>query len=112
MIILSLGGLPFFGGFYSKFYLFMSLINSKSYFLSFVILVCSTISVIYHIRLLRFIIFIPTNNEVKLEYPLVESFSNVLTLLMVILCILNIMMIIFHPYLYLIFKIIVLGSVL
>lgn len=50
--LLSFAGIPPLAGFFGKFYVFMSLIESNNYFLAGLVVLVSFVSVIYYIRLL------------------------------------------------------------
>ena len=59
IILFSNAGVPPFLGFFAKFFIFLALINSKYYFLCFLIIILSIISTIYYLRLIRFLFFEP-----------------------------------------------------
>jgi NADH:ubiquinone oxidoreductase subunit 2 (subunit N) len=100
LILISLAGLPFFLGFISKWYIFLSLLNNFNYFELFLLLSISVLSASYYIRLIRFIFF--SNNKidkVKLHTPLEFSFG--FYDLLVFLIFLNIFLILIHNTVYL-----------
>jgi NADH-quinone oxidoreductase subunit N len=53
-ILLSMAGVPFMAGFYSKFYFFLALYSSGNFFLTFFILLISVASSIYYLSLFAF----------------------------------------------------------
>lgn len=61
IILFSNAGVPPFLGFFAKFFIFLALINSKYYFLCFLIIILSIISTVYYLRLIRFLFFEPAN---------------------------------------------------
>jgi len=103
-ILLSLAGLPFFIGFISKWYIFLSLINKGSYIELFILLIVSIISAAYYIRILRFLFFL-NNKNLKIKTFLNLKYSESLLIYLILLFILNMLIIILHPWIYLlIFK--------
>jgi NADH-quinone oxidoreductase subunit N len=65
IIFFSLSGIPPLSGFFSKFFIFLSLIESKEYLISFVTICISIISVFYYIRIIKVIFF--ESSKIKLE---------------------------------------------
>ena len=99
-ILLSIAGLPFFIGFISKWYIFLSLLSNNQLIELFVLLGASIISAAYYIRLIRFIYFVENkNNKVKIytNIKYKKIFYNIIILLFII----NILVIFFHNWIYL-----------
>jgi len=61
--LLSFAGVPPLAGFFGKFLVFQSLIDSSQYFLALCVVILSVISAVYYIRLIRFCFF---NDFVKI----------------------------------------------
>jgi NADH-quinone oxidoreductase subunit N len=100
LILFSLAGLPFFLGFISKWYIFLSLLNNYNYFELFLLLGISVLSASYYIRLIRFIFFSENKiKKVKLHTSLDFSFG--FYDLLVFLIFLNIFIILIHNTVYL-----------
>lgn len=100
LIIFSLAGLPFFIGFISKWYIFVSLIDYFNFFEVLIFLSVSILSSSYYIRLLRFFYFSFKTNKIK-RYSVIKfdaSFYN----LMVLLFMINLFTIIYHNIIFLI----------
>ena len=56
-LILSLAGVPPFAGFCGKFFIFLAIINQGEYFYAFLLFFTSIVTVVYYLRLIRFIYF-------------------------------------------------------
>lgn len=100
LIIFSLAGLPFFIGFISKWYIFISLIDYFNIFEVLIYLSVSILSSSYYIRLLRFFYFSFKTNKIK-RYSTIKfdnSFYNLIMLLFMI----NLFTIIYHNIIFLI----------
>lgn len=100
LIILSLAGLPFFIGFISKWYIFISLID---YFNNFEVLIFLSVSILsssYYIRVLRFFYFSFKTNKIK-RYSTIK-FDNFFYNLIMILFMINLFTIIYHNIIFLI----------
>jgi NADH:ubiquinone oxidoreductase subunit 2 (subunit N) len=94
--ILSLAGLPFFMGFFSKLYILLALISSGYFFLALILLFVNILTTLYYIRLIRFLFF--TENK-KVEYLYVNiRYSIILYELMMGLFLLNILVLFYHNY--------------
>jgi len=63
IIIFSLSGIPPFGGFFVKYEIFFSLIESSFFFFSYFLLILTVISFFYYLRLIKIIFF---ENSVKI----------------------------------------------
>ena len=96
--LLSLAGLPFFMGFFSKLYILLALISMGYFFLVIILLLINILTTIYYIRLIRFLLFIEEKNN-KVNYLYVnKKFSHSLYGLMMFLFILNIFTLFYHNY--------------
>ena len=84
LILFSIGGIPPFIGFFSKFYVFLSLIENKLYFISIIGILSSVLGIIYYIRLIRIMFFNSEVNNISLfffEVNKTKSYIISLTLL-------------------------------
>jgi NADH-quinone oxidoreductase subunit N len=97
-IILSLAGLPFFVGFFSKLYVLLSLIASGYFFLVIILLFINILATLYYIRLIRFLLFIEDKNMKIMQRPTGIKYSSILYNTIIFLFILNILMLFFHNY--------------
>jgi NADH-quinone oxidoreductase subunit N len=97
--LLSLAGLPFFMGFFSKLYILLALISSGYLFLVIILLFFNILITIYYIRLIRFILFTEERNYKVLKIYNNIKFTSLLYDLMLIIFILNILILFFHNYL-------------
>lgn len=57
IVFFSNAGIPPFLGFFSKFFVFLALVNQKYYFICIFIIFLSVVSTVYYIRLVRFLFF-------------------------------------------------------
>ena len=57
LLLLSSAGIPPLAGFFGKFFVFQSLMESDAYLLAGTVILLSVVSAIYYIRLIRFIFF-------------------------------------------------------
>jgi NADH-quinone oxidoreductase subunit N len=96
--ILSLAGLPFFMGFFSKLYILLALISMGYLFLVIILLFINILVTIYYIRLIRFLLF-TEDKSMKVNYLYVNvKFSKSLYDLIMFLFILNILVLFYHNY--------------
>jgi NADH-quinone oxidoreductase subunit N len=96
--LLSLAGLPFFMGFFSKLYILLALISMGYFFLVVIILFLNIVITIYYIRLIRFLLFTEEKNN-KVNYLYVnKKYTDSLYSLMIFLFMLNIFTLFFHNY--------------
>lgn len=100
LIIFSLAGLPFFIGFISKWYIFLSLIDYFNIFEVLIYLSVSILSSSYYIRLLRFLFF--SFKSIKIKRYSVIKFNNFFYNFIIILFIINLFTIIYHNIIFLI----------
>ena len=61
MILFSLGGIPPLSGFFSKFYIFLSMLDSGLYSLSFYTVIIACLSAFYYLRMIKIILIEKTN---------------------------------------------------
>jgi NADH-quinone oxidoreductase subunit N len=85
IILFSLAGIPPLAGFFAKFYIFMSVIETEMYWLAIVGLVTTVISSFYYLRIIKIIYFdkpkkaFEENHEWGLKISLVSSTILILT---------------------------------
>jgi len=65
LTIFSLSGIPPMGGFFVKYEIFYSLLNSSFFFLGYSLLLLTVISFFYYLRLIKIIFFEDTKTFVK-----------------------------------------------
>jgi NADH-quinone oxidoreductase subunit N len=58
LIILAIAGIPPLAGFFSKFFILLSLIGAKYYFISLIVILFSSIACFYYIRLVKIVFFV------------------------------------------------------
>ena len=79
IILFSLAGIPPLAGFFAKFYVFMSVIQSEMYFLAIIGLITSVISAFYYLRIIKIIYFdkpakqFDENNDFNIKIPVIVS---------------------------------------
>lgn len=66
LLFFSIAGIPPLMGFFSKFYIFFSLVDTKYYILGVVIVICSTLSTFYYIRIIKILTFEKNNKPIIL----------------------------------------------
>ena len=71
IILFSLAGIPPLGGFFAKFYVFISVIESDMYFLAIVGLLTTVISAFYYLRIIKIIYF----DEAKTQFDQTKNFN-------------------------------------
>jgi NADH:ubiquinone oxidoreductase subunit 2 (subunit N) len=111
-ILLSMGGVPFFAGFYSKFYFFMALYSSFNFNLLFALLFVSVVSSIYYIRIIRFLLFTDDFNCNSNLNFLNLNFYNLMFIILIVFFIFNCVIFFFHDVLYLYIQHVILVSFL
>ena len=72
IIFFSLAGIPPLGGFFAKFYVFMSVIKSEMYLLAIVGLLTTVISAFYYLRIIKIIYF----DETKILFDDIKNYST------------------------------------
>jgi len=100
-VILSLAGLPFFMGFFSKLYILLSLISMGYLFLVIILLFMNIVITLYYIRLIRFLFFNEDKNIKNKQIYLSVKQSRSIYALIMTLFILNILILFFNNYLFL-----------
>lgn len=98
-LILSLAGLPFFMGFFSKLYILLSLISMGYLFLVIILLFMNILITLYYIRLIRFLLFNEDKDIKNKQIYLTVKHSTSIYSLIMTLFILNILVLFFHNYL-------------
>jgi NADH-quinone oxidoreductase subunit N len=96
--MLSLAGLPFFMGFFSKLYILLALISYGYFFLVIILLFTNILITLYYIRLIRFLLFNEDKNIKNTYINLTVKHSKGLYSLMMTLFILNILVLFYHNY--------------
>lgn len=96
--IFSLAGLPPFSGFFSKFLIFWSLIDSSNKFMSFLTIIISIFSMVYYVRLVRFIFF-HFQKDIKMPIKNRKPLARTAALILIFIFILNLFFILFFPLL-------------
>ena len=76
IIIFSLAGIPPLGGFFAKFYIFMSVIENEMYTLAVIGLLTTVISAFYYLRLIKIIYF----DEIKTPFDKIKDSSVISTI--------------------------------
>jgi len=92
LIFFSISGIPPFAGFLAKIFIFLTLLDTKQFLVSFIVIILNMISVYYYIRIIKVLFFesknlVPSNLEFQMTYPVhsQEIFINILVLCLVIL---------------------------
>ena len=76
-MIFSLAGIPPFGGFFAKVFVFVALIANSSFYIAFFAVLTSVISAFYYLRLIK-ILFFEKSNKWFFFNPLSKSYALVL----------------------------------
>ncbi len=71
IILFSLAGIPPLGGFFAKFYIFMSVIENEMYTLAVIGLLTTVISAFYYLRIIKIIYF----DELKIPFDKIKNLS-------------------------------------
>ena len=72
IIFFSLAGIPPLGGFFAKFYVFLSVVESKMYILAIVGLMTTVISAFYYLKVVKIIYF----DEAKTTFDELKNFPT------------------------------------
>ena len=75
IILFSLAGIPPLGGFFAKFYVFMSVIENEMYMLAIIGLLTTVISAFYYLRIIKIIYF----DELIKPFDQIKHFSIYMT---------------------------------
>ena len=70
IILFSLAGIPPLAGFFAKFYIFMSVIEAKMYYLALIGLLTTVISAFYYLRIIKIIYFDKPKKAFDLSYDI------------------------------------------
>jgi len=84
IILFSLAGIPPLAGFFAKFYIFMSVIESKMYTLAIIGLLTTVISAFYYLRIIKIIYFDKPKKPFELNYDWGLKFSLILSSVLVL----------------------------
>jgi len=84
IILFSLAGIPPLAGFFAKFYIFTSVIESKMYALAIIGLVTTVISAFYYLRVIKIIYFDKPKKAFDLNYDLGLKISLTISSLLVL----------------------------
>jgi NADH-quinone oxidoreductase subunit N len=85
VIMFSLAGIPPFGGFFAKYYIFMAAIEADLVWLALVGALVSVISVYFYLNIIQAIYFKTSENIFKAEYKNSEIFALILSSIIIIL---------------------------
>jgi len=85
IILFSLAGIPPLAGFFAKFYIFMSVIESKMYILAVLGLVTTVISAFYYLRIIKIIYFDKPEKPFEFNYDLGLKISLILSTILVLI---------------------------
>ena len=77
VVLFSLAGIPPLAGFFAKFYIFVSVINEKMYFLAIVGLLATVIAAFYYLRIIKIIYFDPEKEKFESKHNLGLKFTLV-----------------------------------
>ena len=84
IILFSLAGIPPMAGFFAKFYVFMSIIESKMYAFAIVALVTTVISAFYYLRLIKIIYFDKPKKQFTTDYDYGLKISLALSTILIL----------------------------
>lgn len=100
--LLSLAGLPFFMGFFSKLYILLALISNGYFIFVMILLFMNILITLYYIRLIRFVLFTEDRHYKVIKIYNDIKFTRMLYELMVMFFFLNIIVLFYHNYLLLV----------
>ena len=71
----SISGIPPFSGFLAKFFIFLTLIDSKEFLYTLILILLNLIAIFYYIRLIKVIFFedISKNIKVRVVFPFIRK---------------------------------------
>jgi len=69
--LFSLGGLPPFAGFFAKYFILYTLVKSHMYFISFILIFFSLISIYYYVKIIKVIFF-----DSKIKFSVIKNSSS------------------------------------
>jgi len=85
VILFSLAGIPPLAGFFAKFYIFMSVIESQMYALAIIGLVTTVISAFYYLRIIKIIYFDKPKKPFEVNYNLGLKISLILSSILILI---------------------------
>ena len=85
IILFSLAGIPPLAGFFAKFYIFMSVIESEMYTLAIIGLLATVISAFYYLRIIKIIYFDKPKMPFELNYDWGLKISLILSSVLVLI---------------------------
>ena len=85
IILFSLAGIPPLAGFFAKFYIFMSVIESQMYALAIIGLVTTVISAFYYLRIIKIIYFDKPKKPFEVNYNLGLKISLILSSILILI---------------------------
>lgn len=94
-IFFSMAGIPPLSGFFTKWYVYLSLGVSYNYLILMLLLIVGVINSIYYIRLIRLIFF---DNNIKITIDNIKELDFIILLFLILLFFFNVMFIIIHIY--------------
>ena len=71
IILFSLAGIPPLGGFFAKFYVFMSVVESQMYYLAIIGLLTTVVSAFYYLKIIKIIYF----DELKVSLDQIKNIN-------------------------------------
>ena len=77
IVMISLSGIPPFAGFFGKFYIFLSALNSDLYFLAIIGVISSVIAAFYYLKIIKTIYF----NEPTINHEILLTFKSKIIIL-------------------------------
>ena len=107
-IILSMNGLPFFAGFFSKWYILVAVLETKGYVMAITLFLLNCIGLVYNLRLIRYL-FMVEGDTLEMEKFIKLEGKPLIRLLLIMVVLLNMFFFLLHPYLYMYLKILILG---
>ena len=84
IILFSLAGIPPMAGFFAKFYIFMSIIESKMYAFAIVALITTVVSAFYYLRLIKIIYFDKPKKQFTTDYDYGLKISLALSTILIL----------------------------
>jgi len=85
IILFSLAGIPPLAGFFAKFYVFVSVVEAKMYFLAVIGLVTTVISAFYYLRVIKIIYFDKPKKPFETNYDWGLKFSLILSSVLILI---------------------------
>ncbi|RZO49179.1 MAG: NADH-quinone oxidoreductase subunit NuoN [Candidatus Pelagibacterales bacterium] len=85
IILFSLAGIPPLAGFFAKFYVFVSVVEAKMYFLAVIGLVTTVISAFYYLRIIKIIYFDKPKKPFETNYDLGLKISLIMSSILILI---------------------------